>query len=158
MGMTNLAISICSAVVAIASFVFTFCVHKQTKKRNKKKDTLDAFSLLQEQVLDELYNIKKSNVNVIAEDIHSKEFKHISTMMARIEHFAVGVNTNIYDFNIVKRLAGRHFCGLFDKLKPIIDIKRNSNTTEKHYDDFELLYNQLKKVYKTKYQKSVKSK
>lgn len=154
--MTNVVISICSAIIAILSFVFTIYVHKQTEKHNKMKDTLDAFNLLQEQALDELYNLKKSNISIISGDASSKEYKHISTMMARIEHFAVGVNTNIYDFKTVKKLAGRHFCGLFDKLKPIIDKKRSINTTEKHYDDFEMLCNRLKKVYKIKNQGSVK--
>lgn len=56
--------------------------------------------------------------------------------MDRIEHFSVGVNSDIYDVDIVKRLAGKHFCALYDKLLPMIEKKRRINKSDKHYDEF----------------------
>ena len=61
--------------------------------------------------------------------------------------FSVGVNTEIYDLKIVKRLAGKHFCMLYDKLLPMIDKKRKINKTDRHYDEFEKLVEELNCLY-----------
>lgn len=67
--------------------------------------------------------------------------------MARIEHFSVGVNSDIYDIETVKRLAGKHFCALYGKLSPMVEKKRKINKTDKHYDEFERLVSELKCLY-----------
>ena len=120
----ELAISIFSLLVAVFSLLYSFVIHKQTVLHDKKQATLDAFNTLQEQVLDKLNVFTFSKIKDISEDVRSKEYKTISTFMARLEHFSVGVNSDIYDIETVKRLAGRHFCALYEKLLPMVEKKR----------------------------------
>ncbi len=143
----ELAISIFSLLVAAFSLLYSFIVHRQTVSHDKKQATLDAFNTLQEQVLDKLNVFTDSRIKEISEDVHSKEYKTISTLMARIEHFSVGVNADIYDIETVKRLAGKHFCALYRKLLPMVEKKRKINKTDKHYDEFEILVSGLKCLY-----------
>ena len=62
-------------------------------------------------------------------------------------HFAVGVNSGIYSKTIVRRLAGRYLIYLYDKLEPLIQKKRQVNTLERHYYEFEMLIADIKKYY-----------
>ena len=143
----EIAISIISLFFAAISFLHSFFVYSQTVKHNKKQATLDAFNILQEQVLDKINLYSNSKIKEIAEDARSKEYKELTILMARIEHFSVGVNSKIYDLRTVKRLAGKHFCVLYDKLLPMIEKKRKINKSDKHYDEFELLINNLHCLY-----------
>lgn len=147
MEITTLIISIVSIILAIVSTVHSFFVYKQTVKHDKKQATLEAFNILQEQVLDIINLYPCSNIKKIAEDARSKEYKKLTILMARIEHFSVGVNSEIYDLETVKRLAGKHFCALYDKLLPMIEKKRKINKSDKHYDEFEKLVNDLNCLY-----------
>lgn len=144
----EIILSLFSLVVAIFSLVYSCFVHKQTVEHDKNQATLDAFNVLQVQVLDELNGFTSANIKEISENIHAKEYKKISTLMARLEHFSVGVNSNIYDIKTLKRLAGRHFCALYGKLLPMIQKKRQINKTDKHYDEFETLVSNLKCLYR----------
>jgi hypothetical protein len=108
---------------------------------------LDAFNILQEQVLDKINLYSNLKIKEIAEDARSKEYKELTILMARIEHFSVGVNSNIYDIDILKRLAGKHFCALYNKLLPMVEKKRKTNRSDKHYDEFEKLINKLNLLY-----------
>ena len=140
-------LSIISILLAVISAVHSIYVYIQTVKHDKKQATLDAFNILQEQVLDKINLYSNSKIKEIAEDARSKEYRELTILMARIEHFSVGVNTEIYDLKIVKRLAGKHFCMLFDKLRPMIEKKRKINKTDKHYDEFEKLVEELNCLY-----------
>lgn len=143
----EIAISIISLFFAALSFLHSFFVYTQTVNHDKKQATLDAFNILQEQVLDKINLYSNSRVKEIAEDARSKEYKSLTILMARIEHFSVGVNSDIYDIKIVKRLAGKHFCSLYDKLLPMIEKKREINKADKHYDEFEKLVVGLNYLY-----------
>lgn len=140
-------ISIISLIFAVLSCLHSFFIYNQTVKHDKKQATLDAFNILQEQVLDKINLYPNSKIKEIAEDARSKEYKSLTILMARIEHFSVGVNSDIYDIEIVKRLAGKHFCALYDKLLPMIEKKRKINKLDKHYDEFEKLVNGLECLY-----------
>lgn len=148
MEIATFIISIVSIVLAIVSAIHSFFVYKQTVEHDKKQATLDAFNILQEQVFDRINLYSNSEVKEVAEDTRSQEYKELTALMARIEHFSVGVNSEIYDLKIVKRLAGKHFCSLYYKLLPMIEKKRNINKTDKHYDEFERLIEELKRLYK----------
>ena len=140
-------ISIVSIILAIISAGHSIFVYLQTVKHDKKQTTLDAFNILQQQVLDKINLYSNSKIKEISEDARSKEYKGLTILMARIEHFSVGVNSDIYDIEIVKRLAGKHFCAIYDKLLPMIEKKRKINKSDKHYDEFEKLVVDLKCLY-----------
>ena len=76
------------------------------------------------------------------------EYIEITSFLSRIEHFAVGANTSIYNVKIIKRLAGKYFINLYKKLSPIIEYKKDARPKAKHYDEFEALVKKLEKQYK----------
>ena len=67
----EIAISIISLFFAAISFLHSFFVYSQTVKHDKKQATLDAFNILQEQVLDKINLYSNSKIKEIAEDARS---------------------------------------------------------------------------------------
>lgn len=147
------ALNIISLILAIASMGFSILTYVLSVLHEKKKATLDAYNILQEQALDTINHYQTTDIKDISEDVKSQEYKKISTILARIEHFCVGVNSRIYDKKTVKLLAGRYIIWLYERLEPMIMKKRKINTFDKHYSEFEKLVKELRKMYKEKTKK-----
>ena len=111
-------------VLSIVAFGFSLLTYVKTLRHDRKKDTLDAFNVLQQQALDPLQSYTRAQIREIADDTRSEEYRIVSTYLARIEHFCVGVEQKIYDQKTVLQLSeGFLNRGVYEKLKPIIDHK-----------------------------------
>ena len=121
-------------ILAIISFFFSLFTYWKTLGHDRRKDTLDAFNVLQEQALDPLQTYTRAQVREIAAKPLSKEYKLLSTYLARIEHFCVGVEEKIYDPQTVWQLAeGFLNKSVYEKLKPVIEQK---NRQKNYYQNF----------------------
>ena len=79
----NDLISFAALVVSVITFISTY-IHQ------RQQATLEAFSDFQKDVLDELYTFSKGQVSEIANsNARSPDYKHLSVLLARCEHFAV---------------------------------------------------------------------
>lgn len=141
MEIAALIISIFAAAFSIYEFAIDI-------RRARKQATLDAFNILQEQAFDEINKYSKKDIEDIAEQKESDQYKQLTVYLARIEHFSVGVNTRIYDRTVVKRLAGKYLIGLDGKLSVLIDKKRKEGHSKELYDEFKTLVISLKKTIK----------
>ena len=133
------------SVVAVGVSVVTY---NNSLKRERKQATLDAFNILQSQVLDELNHHSRAEFVEVAQNSRKKEhkaqFDSFRGLLARCEHFAVGVNEKIYDFNVVDKLAAAHLIFLYEKVKPVIQEVRYRPNAEKYYGEFEHLVVRLR--------------
>jgi hypothetical protein len=99
---------------------------------------LEAFNRLQGEVFDKLNTYKPAQICEICSDRKSEQYKTISGLLARIEHFCVGLNQGIYDKGTFYALAHGYFDGhqIRKRIEPIIESKNtNANSTEQFYDD-----------------------
>lgn len=111
-------------VSSVIAFVFSLLTYVKTLRHDRKKDTLDSFNVLQQQALDPLQSYTRAQIREIADDTRSEEYRIVSTYLARIEHFCVGVEQKVYDQRTVWELSeGFLNRGVYEKLKPIIDHK-----------------------------------
>lgn len=131
-----------SAVIAVFTIITNARVRKKDTQRKKKQATLEAVNVLQNEVLDKITFYTDSRIEEIAKDKRSEEFKTVAAMLARCEHFAVGVYEDIYDYSTVQALFKDHLVYQYKKLKPIIDTKRKGHS-DKYYSSFEKLANEL---------------
>ena len=121
-------------VLSVIAFGFSLLTYVKTLHHDRKKDTLDAFNVLQQQALDPLQSYTRARIREIAEDSRSEEYRIVSTYLARIEHFCVGVEQKVYDQRIVWELSeGFLNRGVYEKLKPIIEHK---NQQKNYYRNF----------------------
>ena len=131
-------ISVLGFSLSIISIMFSVITFFVTVRHNRKKDTLDAFNKLQSEVFDNLNMIQPKEILEIINQPRSEKYKEISGYVARIEHFCVGVNNNIYDKRTVYALAHGYFDGaqLKDRIIPLIQ-KKNSNSNFDYYKNID---------------------
>lgn len=130
----NIEISdIITIVSSVAAAVFACGTYYKGLRHDKKQDTLDAYNQLQEQALDKLYLIDINEIKEISKNPQNEKYKQISTYIARIEHFCVGVNDDIYDRETVYNLAHGFLDRTIKKrIEPVINRK---NFDGKEYYD-----------------------
>lgn len=145
----ELIVSTCAAVLSLFSLGVTIFIYYAGLLRERKQATLDAYNTLQREALDKLNTYTKKQIAEISENPRSAEYKELSALLARCEHFAVGVNSRIYDAGTLRRLADVYFVGLYDKLTPLIEKKRKINMTAKHYAELEELATSMRHKYPT---------
>ena len=136
-----------SLIISCITILFTLYSYRTNVIHDRKIATLDSFNTLQNEVLDSINRYSPKQVEEIAQHPRSEEYKALSCLLARLEHFSVGVNSKIYDQNTVQRLTGVYFISIFNKMKPMIAKKRKIRTNEKHYDEFEKLVLSIGKQY-----------
>ena len=129
--------NIAAIIISLVSFLVSLAGLVLSTIHDKRQDTIEAFSRLQEEALDKLYFYSKSKIEVISQDNKSEEYKLITLYLSRLEHFSVGVNTHLYNKKIAYRLAGEMFPYIYDKLQPMIIVKRRIHGAENVYDEFE---------------------
>lgn len=133
-------LSIIALVISLISVGFTLYTFCWTARRDRRQSTLDAYNQLQEQALDHLNQYSLKQIKEIAKDNRSDEYKIISSYIARIEHFCVGVNLKIYDRKTVYELAEGYLDGSIKcRIEPIIEVKNRNG------QDF---YENIHKVFK----------
>lgn len=122
--------------ISMLSLFFSVFTYVITVRRNRKQATLDAYNCLQEQVFDRLNQYTPSEIREIAKNNRSSEYKTISGLTARIEHFCVGVNQGIYDFKTMYELAHGYFDAAFLRVRidPLLE-KKHQNTSYDYYSN-----------------------
>lgn len=125
--------------------MFLYC---KFERREKKKLTIEAFFNIQNDVLDKLILCTKNDVKDTVENRDDKSYdelyKAYCVQIVGCEHFAVGINEKVFDFDTFNKLGGIHVMYLYEKLEPIIIETRNNSGKVKTYSEFEKLYRRLK--------------
>ncbi len=139
-------------IAAIALFI-TCRAQKQSLLRERKQATIEAFNTLQEEVLDPMVNIKKSEAKLAAErhmesDGDKEIYDAFRVQIARLDHFAVGISEETYDFETFCKLGGEHVMYLYEKVEPVITEARNCSEKVVPFQSFEKLYLQLKERFR----------
>lgn len=136
-----------SIIIAVISATFSIVTYVKTFIYEKRKTTIEYFNTLQNEVLDKLVSIETDNAVTIVENLDNEEIKKAfddyRALIARLEHFAVGVNKKIYDYTVVDNVAGEHLVNLYEKIKPIID---KANEGEKKADRYSNYVKLVKKL------------
>ena len=138
-------LSVVAIVLSVISGGFSFYTFIWTTRRDRKQATLDAYNQLQEQALDHLNYYRPTEIIEIAKNPRSEEYKKISTYIARIEHFCVGVNQKIYDSDTVYALARDYLDGAIKtRIEPIID-RKNQYGDDDYYENIHQVYDWMAK-------------
>lgn len=133
-------IDIAALIISIFAAGFSVLQFTIGGSRQQKESTLEAYNNLQNDVFSEL---KKYDLGSLKKG--DDGWSEVTVCLAKIEKFCVGINTNIYSWKILNRLGGGYFIEQYDKLLPVITQKRENDSSNKHYDEFEMVVNKLKK-------------
>ena len=141
-----------AAIIAAIALINTYRSQKKGLDRERKQATIEAFNQLQADVLDPLAGISKKEAELAAErhlesDGDREIYNAFRVQIARLEHFAVGINEGTYDFDIFYKLGGVHLMFLYERVEPIIEESRQNSAAVIPYQAFEELYLRIKEKY-----------
>ena len=133
---------IVAILVSILAFLFSIVQFSRDSSRQQKESTLNAYNALQYDTFEKL----NKYVDMSTIEYQSDAWEEITICLAQIENFSVGINTGIYSLKILNRLGGAFFIRQFEKLTPVINLKREKNVSPgSHYDEFEKTVEMLRK-------------
>ena len=81
----------------------------------------------------------------IVKNRRTEEYKVISSYVARVEHFAVGVNQKIYDLDTVYELSHGFLDGGIRSRIEIIIERKGEDFQEEFYQNIKVLYKKMDK-------------
>lgn len=116
-------------------------------ERKKKEGSFIAMNLLRSNELDALERkIREAASNTIDWKNADKQLRaELRLVLSHFERFAVAVNTNVYDIDIVDRTMGAYLIGLWEDYATYIEFIRSDTQNPKCYVEIENLVNSIKK-------------
>lgn len=94
--------------------------------RNRRMATLEAYDILQRDAFDILNKWNPKEIKEACKNRQSDAYKDLSVALARIEHFCVGINHNVYDIDIFYEISHGYFDeggALYRRMMPILESK-----------------------------------
>lgn len=142
-----------SALIAAATLAVSIYTQKQMQLLEIKRTTIKDFNHLQNEVLDKLALTSKDNAQIIVDskddNAACKEaYNDYRTLLARLEHFSVGIKEGVYDFEVVRELAGSHLYYLYEKVDPIIQETNKDCKEPQYYTSYIELVKRLEQSFR----------
>ena len=131
-------------IVIIIQLYLSYKVFKADHERRKKQSTIEYINDVRQlwsknrKAFDEkfgVHSLTNEDVNNINKDIGLTET--VKALLGLLEHVAVGMNTGVYDKNLLFRMSGKYLIGLFERFKPYIKDYQKENPYS--YIEFEEL-------------------
>ena len=136
--------------ISFIALVFSLIQFFIEKDRNRKEATIHAFDRLEEsENILFLFSLSKNEIDdlVSRKKNYDKriesEWEKLSNALPLIEHFSVGVNSEIYDISTLNRMAGNQIITVFFACSNFIHYKRIGQGKEKNYIEFETMVEKL---------------
>jgi len=151
----SMIVSAGATIIAAIALVNTYHSQRDALLRERKQATIEAFNTLQTEVLDPMVNINRSEAELAAErhlesDGDKEIYDSFRVQIARLDHFAVGICEETYDYETFCKLGGEHVMYLYEKVEPVIIESRACSKNVVPFQEFEKLYRRLKEKYSKK--------
>lgn len=118
-----MVIEVVTIIVSIIALIISGLSFYKTFNRDKLRDTIKAYTDLQV-YLYHYYEYSEGEIEVFVDDRETEEYKSLSNSLAQIEIFSTGVRQEIYDFDVVFKMAHGYLDGaLRNKIEYMLDMK-----------------------------------
>lgn len=146
MEMINMIVVPTSLIVIIIQLYLSYKIFKADHERRKKEATIEYINNVRQlwsknrQDFDKKFGAHSHSLT--DEDVsninNDKELKEtVRGLLGLLEHISVGMNTGVYDKNLLFRMSGKYLIDLFDRFKPYIKESQKENPYS--YIEFEEL-------------------
>ena len=134
------------SVFVIAGVLFIVIqIRQQTKisradhDRQKKQSTIEFYNSISTESYQLLDEIKGRRMNWSTVNSDKKLRKSVVRYLSRLERLAVGVASDVYDFDILFLMSGRYLIKKYDQFQLYIEEARINKSAPTLYIEFELL-------------------
>ena len=139
-----------AVLLSIGALVFSIMQFCFERVRTRKESTIHAFDTLEDsEPIIYLFSLAKNDINDLVKrhTMHDKriddEWKKLNKALPLIEHFAVGINSKIYDAKTLNSMAGNKIITTYYACDELIKHKRVGDGNEKNYSELEKMVNSL---------------
>ena len=145
----DVVIGLFALLVACLSLFVSLYYNKKDHERRRKQATIEYFEDMTSKLYDSqaTFNTKFNQLDIdISElDTNNDLLKDATEILAAFERLSVGVNTKIFDFDILDRMAGSYLVVMYTRFAPYIAKVRTDASRVNSYQEFENVVDCIKK-------------
>lgn len=141
-------IAIVALIISILSFIISLYYNWKDHERRRKQATIEYFDNLtlqlyeKEAIFNEQYN--ELGIDIAILDTNVELHKKATEVLSAFERLCVGINTGIFDFDILDRMAGSYLINTYTRFSPYIEKKHRDTSQASAYVEFESVVNRIK--------------
>lgn len=141
-------IAFVALIISILSLAISIYFNWKDHERRRKQATIEYFDNLtlqlyeKEAIFNEKYNELEIDIAIL--DTNVELHKKATEVLSAFERLCVGVNTGIFDFDILDRMAGSYLISTYTRFRPYIDKKHGDISQASAYVEFESVVNKIK--------------
>ena len=142
-----------SLAVIVGVIFVAVQIRKQTKAshadhdRQKKQSTIEFYNSISTESQSFLDKIGGRKLDLLSVNTDKMLRKSVVRYLSRLERLAIGIATDVYDFNVLNLMSGRYICKKFNQLKKYIDESPSSDSKkQKFYWTIEITFFHIAKV------------
>lgn len=148
----SLILGTISISILVSQLYLLYKSYKADHERRRKQATIEYVNNIRKSyrpLSDKLREKFKERV-INTEEVSEEDQQDIKEFLSIVEHLSVGINTGVYDLNILSRMSGRYFRNMYEKLLPYINFARQDSGSNTTYCEFEEVYTRLKEIVSAK--------
>ena len=134
-------LEIAANIAAVVGAIISVFVYRGTVNREKRILTIENFSKIRDKYPQELYG---SNERIKLDYLRDMEF------------FCLGVNQNIYSFDIMQKMSGKRLLAQYECYMKEFISERRANHSETIWIEYEKTMNRLYKYYECSMREGVR--
>jgi hypothetical protein len=118
-------------------------IARENHDRKKKQSTIEFYntiSLESERFSDNIGGKFWDTKSILSNEVSNKS---VSRYLSRLERLAIGVKSDIYDFETIYIMSGDYLIKRYEELKEYIEYTREARILKNHYREFELMVKRL---------------
>lgn len=116
-----LAINIITMFATVIPIIIAVVTYIRDTKRKAQQDTIEAYNVLQKEVLSKISRLTPSEVREFAGNNRSEKYKQMTEYLMAIECFCIGIEKKIYDFDVFYTLTKDYFNNKRGAIRPTIE-------------------------------------
>ena len=139
-------INIITMLATVIPIIFAAVTYYRDTKRKAQQDTIEAYNLLQKDVLCHISRLTPSEVREFANKNRSEEYKQMTEYLMAIECFCIGIEKRIYDFDIFYALTKDYFNNQRGAIRPTIEPmleEKLKQTGRNYYPSLERIWKRM---------------
>ncbi len=148
--MVTVIVAAIAAFIALSQAAFAIYVFWSNNRRRKREATIHYMNDIRATYRKEYFELNTAleaypDDNARAEALSDDKVLHekVAYTLGLFEHLAIGVHTGVFDFELIARMSGNFFAGIYKEFEYYIDYRRMITNNPHIYDEFQKLVKRL---------------
>ena len=135
-------------VVIVVQLYFIMKTLNADHERRRKQSTIEYMNQIRDiyRSVDRKLTEKYGKKSLNPEDVEKADMADLREFLSVLEHLSVGVNTGVYDVNLVNRMSGTFLLHTHDRVRPYINHARKERDSKTLYQEFGAMCRKIRDI------------